>query len=125
MSSRAQTLRDPTSAQPNCNLPVVACVFHGSVAMNAPLLAPHPPGAGPAAAGTYITRSDVLRGQSWELAQADTSRSTRGGSVQPSHVHKRRKLDARAEKWAPAAALLWAARRLLPHETRRCQCPAA
>lgn len=31
--------------------------------------------------GTYITRSDVLRRQSWALAQQDTSRSTRGGNA--------------------------------------------
>ncbi|GFR48595.1 hypothetical protein Agub_g10499, partial [Astrephomene gubernaculifera] len=31
--------------------------------------------------GTVVTRSDVLRGQSWRVAQNDTSRSTRGGNV--------------------------------------------
>ena len=36
--------------------------------------------------GTYITRSDVLRGQSWQLATADTSRSTRGGDASTSTV---------------------------------------
>lgn len=36
--------------------------------------------------GTYITRSDVLRGQSWQLASADTSRSTRGGDASTSTV---------------------------------------
>ncbi len=50
------------------------------------------------AGGTYITRSDVLRGQSWELSQADNSRSTRGGNVAASHVHKKRKLDDHTTK---------------------------
>jgi hypothetical protein len=31
--------------------------------------------------GTQITRSDVLRGSSWRLANCDSSRSTRGGAV--------------------------------------------
>lgn len=48
--------------------------------------------------GTYITRSDVLRGQSWELSQADTSHSTRGGSIGASHVHKKRRLDTHSEQ---------------------------
>ncbi|GMH36185.1 hypothetical protein BSKO_04053 [Bryopsis sp. KO-2023] len=38
--------------------------------------------------GTYITRSDVLRGQSWRLSQADSSRSTRGGCVSSSDVYQ-------------------------------------
>ena len=46
--------------------------------------------------GTYITRSDVLRGQSWELNKAENSRSTRGGSV--TGVHKKRKLDRDTER---------------------------
>mmetsp|Transcript_532 Transcript_532/g.1233 ORF Transcript_532/g.1233 Transcript_532/m.1233 type:complete len:225 (-) Transcript_532:237-911(-) len=31
--------------------------------------------------GTIITRSDVLRGQSWRMAQSDSSKSTRGGDA--------------------------------------------
>ncbi len=31
--------------------------------------------------GTVISRSDVLRGASWDVSQRDTTRSTRGGSV--------------------------------------------
>ncbi|EFJ43098.1 hypothetical protein VOLCADRAFT_119208 [Volvox carteri f. nagariensis] len=31
--------------------------------------------------GTIVTRSDVLRGQSWRVAQSDRSRSTRGGNA--------------------------------------------
>lgn len=42
--------------------------------------------------GTYITRSDVLRGQSWDMATADNSRSTRGGTV--NSTLKRKKMDA-------------------------------
>jgi len=38
--------------------------------------------------GTIITRTDVLRGQSWRMAQADTSRSTRGGTVSTSNVYQ-------------------------------------
>eukprot|EP00884_Botryococcus_braunii_P016620 jgi/Botrbrau1/3641/Bobra.0204s0032.1 len=48
--------------------------------------------------GTYITRSDVLRGQSWELASADNSRSTRGGTVSSSSTFKRKKLDKNLER---------------------------
>lgn len=48
--------------------------------------------------GTYITRSDVLRGQSWALASADNSRSTRGGNVSASAVFRRSKLGQQAEK---------------------------
>jgi hypothetical protein len=47
--------------------------------------------------GTYITRSDVLRGQSWAVTQADGTRSTRGGAVGDAQVFKRPSL-------APAAA---------------------
>lgn len=48
--------------------------------------------------GTYITRSDVLRGASWALSTADTSRSSRGGNVQAGTVFKRRRLDPREDK---------------------------
>lgn len=47
--------------------------------------------------GTYITRSDVLRGQSWNLASEDSRRSTRGGCISASHVYKPKQLD-RAEQ---------------------------
>ncbi|KAK9815355.1 hypothetical protein WJX72_002239 [[Myrmecia] bisecta] len=53
--------------------------------------------------GTYITRSDVLRGQSWALSQSDTSRSTRGGVVSSSTVLLPKRLDVsteRAVKWS-------------------------
>lgn len=45
--------------------------------------------------GTYITRSDVLRGQSWDLATADNSRSTRGGDASTSAAKDRRAVDPR------------------------------
>jgi hypothetical protein len=48
--------------------------------------------------GTIISRSDVLRGASWELSQADTSHSTRGGTVGTATVYKKRKLGAREDK---------------------------
>lgn len=54
--------------------------------------------------GTYITRSDVLRGQSWELNKAENSRSTRGGAV--TGTHKKAKLDPKLErqtKWSTCA----------------------
>ena len=51
--------------------------------------------------GTYITRSDVLRGASWALSTADMSRSSRGGNVQAGTVFKRRRLDPRADRCAP------------------------
>ncbi|BDA48469.1 Replication termination factor 2 [Coccomyxa sp. Obi] len=50
--------------------------------------------------GTYITRSDVLRGQSWDMATADNTRSTRGGNV--ASTLKRKELDrdsARETSW--------------------------
>ena len=48
--------------------------------------------------GTYITRSDVLRGQSWELATADNSRSTRGGNASTSSAKARKTVDVRTAK---------------------------
>lgn len=48
--------------------------------------------------GTYVTRSDVLRGQSWAMAQADASRSTRGGSVGRADIYKKRRLEPRNER---------------------------
>ena len=48
--------------------------------------------------GTYITRSDVLRGQSWDVAVADDTRSTRGGAVGVSKVFRRKQLDAATER---------------------------
>ena len=47
--------------------------------------------------GTYITRSDVLRGQSWELNKAENSRSTRGGAV--TGTHKKAKIDPKVERY--------------------------
>lgn len=49
--------------------------------------------------GTYITRSDVLRGQSWELATADNSRSTRGGNASTSSAKTRNTVDVRTAKY--------------------------
>ena len=56
--------------------------------------------------GTYITRSDVLRGQSWELAQADNSRSTRGGNASTSSAKIRNKVDVRTAKYVVATLKL-------------------
>ena len=50
--------------------------------------------------GTYITRSDVLRGQSWELSTADNSRSTRGGNASTSAAKTRKTIDPRTAKYA-------------------------
>lgn len=50
--------------------------------------------------GTYITRTDVLRGQSWAYAQADSTRSTRGGAAGASTVYRPRKMDQQTERWA-------------------------
>ncbi|GAX79470.1 hypothetical protein CEUSTIGMA_g6911.t1 [Chlamydomonas eustigma] len=51
--------------------------------------------------GTIITRSDVLRGQSWQVNQRDGSRSSRGGSVStaPSSSHTDEKLAERVSSW--------------------------
>jgi hypothetical protein len=46
--------------------------------------------------GTKITRSDVLRGQSWRMAQQDTSRSSRGGSV--NQVYQEQQLDEQSRR---------------------------
>ena len=46
-----------------------------------------------------VSRNDVLRGQCWDLAKSDDSRSTRGGAVRGAGV-KRRKLDAQTSKCA-------------------------
>lgn len=56
--------------------------------------------------GTYITRSDVLRGQSWELAQADNSRSTRGGNASTCAARTRNIVDARTAKYVAATLRL-------------------
>ena len=58
--------------------------------------------------GTIITRSDILRGQSWDVADADggASTSTRGGQLNDAFVHKRRRLDRtsqRAVDWSTCA----------------------
>jgi hypothetical protein len=53
--------------------------------------------------GTVISRSDVLRGSSWRLSQANSdSRSTRGGAVSTSEVYRPPALDRQTEWWAPA-----------------------
>ena len=56
--------------------------------------------------GTYITRSDILRGQSWAVANADSTRSTRGGAINASTTFKRRQLDAQAARRAHLSQLL-------------------
>ncbi len=48
--------------------------------------------------GTYVTRSDVLRRQSWAYSQADSSRSTRGGAVADSSVYRPRQLEQQVER---------------------------
>jgi len=50
--------------------------------------------------GTYITRTDVLRGQSWAYTQADSTRSTRGGAAGASTVYRPRQMDQQTERWA-------------------------
>lgn len=45
-----------------------------------------------------MTRSDILRGQSWRMSQQDTSRSSRGGCVTDSQTYKDKKLDKATEK---------------------------
>ena len=50
-----------------------------------------------------MSRSDVLRGQSWEVATADdNSRSTRGGQVGSGYARRREKADARCAAGACA-----------------------
>lgn len=51
--------------------------------------------------GTIISRADVIRGASWDLTNSDTSRSSRGGSIDPGAVWKRRKLDKQQERSVP------------------------
>lgn len=57
--------------------------------------------------GTVITRSDVLRGSSWRLNQANSeSRSTRGGAVSTSEVYRPPALDradAQRTQWSTCA----------------------
>lgn len=48
--------------------------------------------------GTKITRSDVLRGQSWRMSQRDNSHSTRGGCINTSAIYQEKKLDKKDEK---------------------------
>jgi hypothetical protein len=47
-------------------------------------------------AGTKISRSDVLRGQSWRMSQADGSRSTRGGCV--TNTYQEKQLDPQTRR---------------------------
>jgi hypothetical protein len=47
--------------------------------------------------------ADVLRGQSWRMAQQDTSRSTRGGSV--SATFKQAQLD-NVTRWCVAVKVV-------------------
>lgn len=50
--------------------------------------------------GTYVSRTDVLRRQSWALAQADggANRSTRGGAVPDSATYQPRVMDQQLAK---------------------------
>ena len=52
--------------------------------------------------GTYITRSDILRGQSWDMATADNSRSTRGGNV--ASTLKRKRIDTHTSRQVPVCS---------------------
>jgi hypothetical protein len=93
--------------------------------------------------GTIISRSDVLRGQSWEVAKcvlwgretrvcaavrsraalllllrsSDDSRSTRGGQVGTSYRHRRETADARCAAGACGSACGASKARALPHLT--------
>lgn len=71
--------------------------------------------------GTYITRSDVLRGQSWELAQADNSRSTRGGNASTSAARTRNFVDARTAKCVPYSSLSLIAQTILSLCVSQCR----
>ncbi|GLI68656.1 hypothetical protein VaNZ11_013132, partial [Volvox africanus] len=53
--------------------------------------------------GTIVTRSDVLRGQSWRVAQNDTSTSTRGGNVSRVPTEKADKSLERSIAWSTCA----------------------
>ena len=55
-------------------------------------------------AGTYITRSDVLRGQSWAMNAADSSRSTRGGTISHAATYRAKALDSKSDKCVALAA---------------------
>lgn len=50
--------------------------------------------------GTYVSRTDVLRRQSWALAQADggANRSTRGGAVSDSATYRPPAMDAQLSR---------------------------
>ena len=48
--------------------------------------------------GTIITRSDVLRGQSWRMSQQDNSRSSRGGCVGAHQTYKEKQMSKMAER---------------------------
>ena len=56
--------------------------------------------------GTYVTRSDIIRRSSWAIAQADGSRSTRGGAVSGAQVYKKPRQEGRAARevqWSSCA----------------------
>ncbi|GLC35862.1 hypothetical protein PLESTM_000376500 [Pleodorina starrii] len=53
--------------------------------------------------GTIVSRSDVLRGQSWRVAQNDTSRSTRGGNVSRVPQEAADKALERSTAWSTCA----------------------
>uniref|UniRef100_A0A7S0RM64 Replication termination factor 2 n=1 Tax=Pyramimonas obovata TaxID=1411642 RepID=A0A7S0RM64_9CHLO len=56
--------------------------------------------------GTVISRSDVLRGQSWDVANSDSSRSTRGGQVQAGYTHRREQVTRKVKEqvqWSTCA----------------------
>jgi hypothetical protein len=50
--------------------------------------------------GTYVTRTDVLRRQSWAFSQADNTHSRRGGAASDSTVYRPRQLDQQTERCA-------------------------
>jgi len=56
--------------------------------------------------GTIITRTDVLRGQSWAVANSDDSRSTRGGQVQAGFSHRKERAEGKVKaqaRWSTCA----------------------
>jgi hypothetical protein len=49
--------------------------------------------------GTYVTRTDALRRQSWAFSQADNTHSRRGGAASDSTVYRPPQLDQQTERW--------------------------
>lgn len=49
--------------------------------------------------GTYVTRTDVLRRQSWAFSQADNTHSRRGGAASDSTVYRAPQMDQQTERY--------------------------